>query len=247
MNGNNDPLITIGITAFNEGDLLQEAWDSVKKQTSSHFNAIMILDGGATIETINIFNNINSPNLLKFKEKFNRGPYRCRTNAIEHCSTKWYFHLDGDDKLPLDIIERLNIYIKDNPELDFIWGKCLFFNEKEYFVQFVEKIDPDKQAWGNQILGTSPIKKAMFQKLNGFHKLLYNGGADWEFWTRVISNGYKGKFINKIIYERRKREDHVGDKWLLNRDKVAQIIIDNNPVFFKKNERKKIVWEGHLN
>ena len=40
----------------------------------------------------------------------------------------------------------------------------------------------------------------MFQKLNGFHKLLYNGGADWEFWTRVISNGYKGKFINKIIY-----------------------------------------------
>ena len=74
----------------------------------------MILDGGATTETKNIFNKINSSNLLKLQEKTNKGPYWCRSNVIKNCGTEWYFHLDGDDKLPLDIIKRLNIYIKDN-------------------------------------------------------------------------------------------------------------------------------------
>ena len=66
-----------------------------------------------------------------------------------------------------------------------------------------------------------------------------HGGADWEFWTRVLSNGKQGKFINKILYERRIRQNSVGDKWLLRHDKVVEMIIENNPDFFMKNNRKK--------
>ena len=49
--------ITIGITAYNEGEYLLEAWNSVLKQTDHSWKAIMVLDGGADVRTQRIFNN----------------------------------------------------------------------------------------------------------------------------------------------------------------------------------------------
>ena len=231
-------LITIGITAYREGNYLQNAWDSIKNQTSSYWNAVMVLDGGADKTTRSIFDKISHPNLKKIIQKENMGPYHCRTIAIQYSSTPWYFHLDADDCLPQKAIKHLLEHIYKFPELDYFWGKCLFFSKRDYFVSYVDVIHPDHQARGNQILGTSPIKIRMFKELNGFHRKLYTGGADWEFWTRVLTNGYKGKFINEILYERRISKNSVGDQWLLRGDKVAEIIIDNNPDFFMEGNRK---------
>ena len=43
---NKDLEITIGITAFNEGNLLIDSWKSVLQQTSENWEAVMVLDGG---------------------------------------------------------------------------------------------------------------------------------------------------------------------------------------------------------
>ena len=51
--------ITIGITAYNEGQYLQEAWDSIINQTTNNWEAIMILDGGSDIKTEKVFDDIN--------------------------------------------------------------------------------------------------------------------------------------------------------------------------------------------
>jgi len=51
--------ITIGITAYKEGEYLLEAWNSVLSQTDNSWEAIMVLDGGADVKTQRIFNNIS--------------------------------------------------------------------------------------------------------------------------------------------------------------------------------------------
>ena len=236
---NNYPLITVGITSYREGEYLKNAWESLESQSSNNWEAVMVLDGGADRKTRHIFETIKHPNLKKITQMSNMGPYHCRTLAIENAETPWYFHLDADDLLPQDSIKLVVEYINKYPRMDYFWGKCLFFSEKKYFVEYVEEVNHDLQARYNLILGTSPIKISMFNELNGFHKDLMNGGADWEFWIRVLSNGNQGKFINKILYERQIRQNSVGDKWRLRHDKVAEIIIENNPDFFMKNNRKK--------
>ena len=57
--------ITIGITAYNEGQYLQEAWDSVANQCDEFWEAIMILDGGSDLETEKVFDDISHPSLRK--------------------------------------------------------------------------------------------------------------------------------------------------------------------------------------
>ena len=233
-----EPQITIGITAFNERKWLLEAWESVQNQTDSRWEAIMILDGGATKKTINYFNSINHPQLTKIKFTENVGPYLARTKAIQYAKTNWYFHLDGDDKLPENSIYRLLKKIEANPDVDFIYGQTIHFNKKN------RKVVPS--FWDLEllpkfltILATSPFKTEIFDNLDGYSKDLVRGGADWDFWIGVAEAGYKGLNIDDIIYERRQHKNNVGSNWPYTREFVAKTMIKRHPEFFKKNDRIK--------
>ena len=237
MNKNN---ITIGITAYNEGQYLQEAWDSVINQTTNNWEAIMILDGGSDIKTEKVFDDISHPSLRKIKLGENNGPYHCRTLAINNANTEWYCHLDADDRLPPPAIKVLNITIDREPNLDFIRGQSLYFNSDMYNIRENREFDLEKLVYTLPITGTSPIKIKLFNSVGGYNRDLYDGGADWDFWIGVVELEAKGKYLNKIIYERRIRENSVGANWVQRRHEVADILIKSHPKFFY-NTYKKIL------
>ena len=120
---NQDKLITIGITAFNEKDFLLDAWNSVVNQTDNRWEAIMILDGGAERKTQRIFDSISHSSLKKIKVKENKGPYHCRTLAINNAETDWYCHLDADDRFPLNAGNNVLATIDKYPEAKYIIGR----------------------------------------------------------------------------------------------------------------------------
>ena len=119
--------ITIGITAFNEHDLLSEAWNSVLNQTMDNWGAVMVLDGGGDQRTKKYFETIQHPRLTKYSYNINQGIYKCRSKAIELADTEWYFHLDADDLLPSNAIELVLNTIKENPDAEYIAGACNHF------------------------------------------------------------------------------------------------------------------------
>ena len=237
MNKNN---ITIGITAYNEGQYLQEAWDSVINQTTNNWEAIMILDGGSDIKTEKVFDDISHPSLRKIKLGENNGPYHCRTLAINNTNTEWYCHLDADDRLPPSAIKVLNITIDREPNLDFIRGQSLYFNSDMYNIRENREFDLEKLVYTLPITGTSPIKIKLFNSVGGYNRDLYDGGADWDFWIGVVELEAKGKYLNEIIYERRVRKNSIGANWVQQRHEVAHILIKSHPKFFY-NTYKKIL------
>ena len=237
---NQDKLITIGITAFNEKDFLLDAWNSVVNQTDNRWEAIMILDGGAERKTQRIFDSISHSSLKKIKVKENKGPYHCRTLAINNAETTWYCHLDADDRLPSSAIRVLNKTINHEFELDFIRGQSLYFNSDTFYVRKNRELDLDKLSYTLPITGTSPIKVKLFNSLGGYNRDLYDGGADWDFWIGVVESEAKGKYVDEIIYERRVREYSVGDKWVHRRHEVADILIKNHPKYFSSSDKKNL-------
>ena len=233
MNKNN---ITIGITAYNEGQYLLEAWDSIINQTTNNWEAIMILDGGSDIKTEKVFDDISHPYLRKIKLGENNGPYHCRTLAINNTNTEWYCHLDGDDRLPLNTIEKVIDAISINPKIEYIWGKSLYFNKNNFYVRDNKVIEEKKMAYTLPITGTSPINLDLFNKIGGYNKNLYSGGADWDFWIGVVESGAMGFYLDEILYERRLRTGSVGDSWVNRRHEVAKIIIENHSDFFSNQK-----------
>ncbi|MBC8256515.1 MAG: glycosyltransferase family 2 protein [Candidatus Marinimicrobia bacterium] len=233
-------LITIGITAFNEKEFLLEAWNSVVNQSDNNWEAIMILDGGADRETQKIFESISHDSLIKINLVKNKGPYFTRSLAIENAKTDWYCHLDADDRIPINMVRHINKAINDFPDIDFIIGSSLYFDNINFQVKNHQGILDNRLAYTLPFNGQSPIKKELFNRLGGFNKDFFRGGADWEFWLKVVESKNKGKRLHQIIYERRYRQNNVGSSWLNRRPENALKMIKMHPQFFKDQKRTKL-------
>ena len=232
--------ITIGITAFNEGNYLTEAWNSVLDQTEISWKAIMILDGKAEKKTEQIFDNISHPSLKKIKLTENHGPYYCRTLAINNTDTDWYCHLDADDLLPENMVNNINTTIEKYPNVQFIIGNCIYFDKKYFNVKFHKGLNDSKLAYTLPFNGQSPIKCELFNQVGGYNESFYRGGADWDFWLKVLEADKKGKIIDDIIYERRYRNNNVGSSWITERNIMVDQLIKFHPEYFLQHNRKNI-------
>ena len=237
MNNNN---ITIGITAYNEGQYLQEAWDSVVNQIDECWEAIMILDGGSDIKTEKVFDDISHPSLRKIKLRENNGPYHCRTLAINNTNTEWYCHLDADDLLPQNMVKNIHVIIDKYPNLQYIIGRCLYFDNKNYHIKLHKGLSDSRLAYTLPFNGQSPIKCKLFNQLGGYNESFYRGGADWDFWLKVLEADKKGKIIDDIIYERRYRQNNVGSSWINVRYERAQKLINYHPDYFSDQNKKQM-------
>ena len=131
MNDSKNKLITIGITAYNEGLYLQEAWDSVVNQIDDRWKAVLVIDGGADKKTREILDNIVDKSLTKVVLDKNYGPYYSRTVAINNTKTDWYCHLDGDDRLPKDFTSLILETLKDKPNADLIYGDIQYIKNNK--------------------------------------------------------------------------------------------------------------------
>ena len=119
MNDSKNKLITIGITAYKEGEYLQKAWDSVANQTDNRWEAVMVLDGDADKNTTKIFDFILHPFLTKIKLDSNHGNYYTRTLAIENSKTDWYCNKDNNKTtFVLKEIDYQKGYISRTPDND---------------------------------------------------------------------------------------------------------------------------------
>jgi len=234
--------ITIGITAFNEGDYLTEAWNSVLAQTEISWKAIMILDGKAEKKTEQNFDNIFHPSLKKIKLTENHGPYYSRTLAINNTETDWYCHLDADDLLPENMVNNINATIEKYSDIQYIIGNCLYFDKKYFNVKFHKGLNDSKLAYTLPFNGQSPIKCELFNQVGGYNESFYRGGADWDFWLKVLEADKKGKIIDDIIYERRYRKNNVGSNWVSKRHNMVKQLIDYHTKYFSEDAKKNICY-----
>ena len=230
--------ITVGITAFNEGKLLVEAWDSVINQDIDSWEAVMVLDGGADQQTRKYFESIQHPKLKKYSYNTNQGPYGTRTRAIELSNTEWYCQLDGDDLLPSNAVNDIIEIINKHPHAEFIFGDCEHFSNITHMVK--KPIFNDNMlCYATLFNGHSPISKNLFHQLGGYAKEL-KINADWDFWLSVHEKEIRGAYTNTVIYKWRIRKNNVGHNFMHLRPEIIDKIIKRHPLFFNNDERKNL-------
>lgn len=230
--------MTIGITVFNEGDLLAESWDSVINQTSQNWEVIMVLDGGGDQNTRQLFSSINHSRLRKYSFDSNQGPYPCRTKAIEMTDTEWYFHLDADDMLPPEAVELVLNKINQNPDVEFIAGACKHFGLG--LSQIVPPSNDDEVLCICPLFfPQAPIKKSLFKKIGGYYIPDYVFHSDWDFWFSVYEKQIKGAEVDGVIYKRRRRHKNITNLGFQEFAKSTVNIIELHPKFFNSKKRKR--------
>jgi glycosyltransferase involved in cell wall biosynthesis len=234
-----EPLITIGITCYSEGDWLLECWDSVLSQTDDRWLAVMVMDGTNHERTRQVFENINHPKLTKYSNGCNLGPYPTRNKAFELTKTPYHFYLDGDDQLlPYSIALALEGFAK-HPDAGFVYGDYQCFGGADSIWAYPRFVIKDNFLDGQPIPGPCAYRKAVWAALGGYANELARGNADYDFFIGANENGIKGYHCGAVYY--RYRVGHSGkvsSSYKLRYHETHEIMVQRHSVFFRDRRRR---------
>lgn len=235
-----EPLITIGITCYAEGDWLLDCWNSVLAQTDPRWCAVMVMDGTEHARTREIFESLSHPKLRKFAMPENRGPYPTRNKAFELTETPFHFYLDGDDQLPPDAVARVLETFAKNPDAGFVYGDYEVFGAYQRVQRHRAKITWDDFVDGQPTPGPCAYRKALWQRLGGFAAELARGNGDYDFLIGAAEAGVVGAHCGGVFY--RYRVGHaqkVSKSYDRRYHETHEVMVRRHPRFFADRRRRE--------
>ena len=166
-----NPLVSVLMTAFNRENFIGEAIESVLASTYSNFELIIVDDCSrdSTVSIAQSYADKDQRISVHINEK-NLGDYPNRNKAASYANGFYIMHLDSDDTIYNDGIEKCVNWISTFPNANF--AMVNFFNgEKNPFV--IKSIDAIRTHFLKQpFLGVGPggtiIKRSFFESIDGF-------------------------------------------------------------------------------
>jgi len=181
------PKISIVIPAYNVGSYLQECLDSVRNQTFSDIEAIVVNDASTDdVAQIAEAAATQDPRIRVIANNPNMGTHRTRMAGAEAATGEYTFFLDGDDALKPDMCEQLVQELSQHPVdilhygLTVIGANDLLQSEQEAFEAFNNTEIPDSSG--------EDIVRDIFDESRGYK-------VDW----RVTQRLYKTSILKQAF------------------------------------------------
>lgn len=132
------PFISIIIPVYNTGKYIENCLSSVKEQTFSNYEVI-IVDDGCTDSSGKLCDGFaKKDNRITVIHKQNGGVSSARNIALERAKGKWILFVDSDDELYLDSLQYLLNYTSDSVSL--VIGGYVKYNE-DNIITYQNKIE----------------------------------------------------------------------------------------------------------
>ncbi|CAA6813600.1 MAG: Unknown protein [uncultured Sulfurovum sp.] len=220
---NSSPLITIYITNYNYGKYIQQAIESVLKQSFQDFE-ILIIDDGSTDNSKKIINQYLSYDKIKIIYQQNLGLTKSNNKALDLANGKYIMRLDADDILLENSLEIFINEFKKDSSLGMIFGNWYVIDEYNNIIFEQKRFDfenevslLDQPAHG----ACTMFKTEFLQELGGYDESLTRQDG-YELWLRFIKR-FKIKNVNQSIFKYRMHGENLTsneNKLLSTRSKI---------------------------
>ena len=139
------PLVSVIIPVYNCEKYIEEALNSVYKQTYPNVE-IIVVDDGSTDRTLNILE--KHKDRIKLYHQRNSGAAVARNHAIERASGELIAFIDGDDYWHPDKLEIQVKHFERNPEIGVVASKIKYYwpDEKGVYPD-PEKSFPENEGY----------------------------------------------------------------------------------------------------
>jgi len=208
MNSNKSPLVTVLMPVYNAGIYLEEAINSILKQTFTDFEFLIINDGSTdnSLETIKSFDD-KRINLINNKE--NLKLIKCLNLGLQISKGEFIVRMDADDiSLPTRIEKQVNFLIS-NPEYGLLgsWFEDFGDNINNQLVKYSSDDATIRIKHLHQTHISHPtavIKKDIIQINNIHFDESFVHGEDYDFWVRMSQFCKISNFPEMLV----KKRDH---------------------------------------
>lgn len=237
--------VSVIIPCYNSHQFLGEAIASVKKQTFTNLEIIVVNDGSTDKQTLAALSSLDAS--IKVLHKENGGPASARNYGIKHSVGDVIIPLDSDDLFAPDFINQAVHLLTRNPKIGVVSS-------------YVREIGNGNKIWRttavddfsflleNRLVACAAYKKQCWTDANGYDEKMHLGNEDWDFWIAVTKAGWKVHIIPKpLFYYRKKKSSMMVDKTIPNKSIILDYMIDKHHDWFIANLKKGILEQRLIN
>ncbi|MCG6167628.1 glycosyltransferase [Leptospira sp. FAT2] len=196
------PQFSIVVPCYNYGQFIEETIDSIRKQTYTDWEIIIVDDGSDDEYTLHTLRKLSEEqeNLTLLRLPINSGPSKARNFGIENAKGKYILPLDSDDKInPSYLFEAISVFNK-NPRIGIVYCEAEFFGNLRGRWNLPEYRFPDILL-ENCIFVSAIFKKSDWKQVGGFSSnTMKNEWEDFDFWLKLIERGVQVYKIPKVLF-----------------------------------------------
>lgn len=197
------PRFSIIMPAYNDEEFIEEAIESVLRQTYQSFE-LVVVDDGSTDNTPAILSRYEEHPKVRIVRQKNGGTAAARNTAMKYARGEYYAFLDSDDFYTPDRLQAIDQFIESQPGAKCLATNVTIWNGKEITGTFgngkLDKLLVEGCTWENGIVfGGIVIDSQVISKIGGF-STKYQTLEDREMFYRLLANGYEIPFLEHHGY-----------------------------------------------
>ncbi|OOR90184.1 hypothetical protein B0181_04730 [Moraxella caviae] len=205
---NNTPLVSIVIPYYNCAKYILETLDSIKSQTYTNYEIIIVNDGSNPSDTQFIENVLKTESKIKYIYQENQGVSAARNAGGHIAQGEFLLFLDADDVIKPTFLEKTLSAMLQNPNCKLAYTRVEFFEAQTGEWKLPAYTDFKNLLISNKIPATHALhKKVDFDAVGGFDEGLLTH-EDWDYWIRLLKNGGDVIRLDEILFKYRKRNDN---------------------------------------
>ena len=223
----NKPKITIIMATYNRAHFIVETLQSIQKQTFKDWECLIIDDGGTdnTLAVITpLLENDNRFKYLKRPKNYIKGLPGCRNYGLDIAKGDYIIFFDDDDIVHPQNLELCILELSRN-EVSFCrYLREVFFDDFNYNFDYsknytsfnIDENDLEKILKNELPFNSCAVmwKKECFSNHRFVEHLMY--AEEWELYSRILSNGFKGISIDKCLFYGRKHPNSNTSEFFAN-------------------------------
>lgn len=232
------PKLSVIIPCYNMGQFIQETIDSVIDV--SDIEIIIVNDGsddnGFTRGVLDAIQN----DKIKIIHQDNKGLGHARNTGVKMAKAPYLAILDSDNKLRHDYI-NIGISILDEyPEIGLVYGNYRQFGMYDKDV-IVGDLNISDLVIKNYIDACVILRKEAWASIGGYDEVMpVMGYEDWDLNLRLFFKGWQFKYIEKVLFDYRVRENSMLTNTVKNKVLLQSYIFSKPSLHQAKLIREKL-------
>lgn len=218
-------LISVIMPAYNAEKYIEEAICSIKEQTYSNWEMIIIDDGSNDSTAQIVLKHVKSDNRIRMISRENKGLVSSLNEGIESAAGKFIARMDADDICDSTRLKKQISYLWNHPEVHLVGTNVSMFFEENVRSDLKELSKKNETLWNEEIdsfnrfesnmegfkivHATWMIRKELFDYIGKYHM---TATEDAEFLFRTIINGFNIDKVPEKLYQYRIRNESKSDE-----------------------------------
>lgn len=236
-------LVSVVVPCFNYGEFLEEAVESVRRQTLPGVELIVVDDGSTDPSTQSVLESLSESGVRILRPP-HRGLAAARNQGIQEATGRYICCLDADDRLSPTYLEKAVALLEVDHGLAFVYTWVRMFGDEDS-VWYTEPFDLGELRLRNFISVGAVFRRADWTAVGGFAEDMRHGYEDWEFWLRMGGAGRRGSLIPEALYDHRLHGYTMVHRARERHEQLLQELRDRHPVLYADDKLVKSHAEAY--